>query len=199
MWAHLSNISKGDAENTPHASPPILLLLSGWAGSGKDAAAALLGEEHRFHRFAFADPLKAAVSAATGLHPSRFERPYKDRPINEGGGQTPRDLLIAHADAARAVDRDIYSQAIVTDILQSGYRRVVISDWRYQREGAVVADALAAQGWCIVRARVTRPGVIPSSAPIEHDLDDFPMDWRIENDGSLSDLRVKLTAWAAGL
>jgi hypothetical protein len=184
------------------AVPPVLLLLSGWAGSGKDAAAALLGEEHRFHRFAFADPLKAAVSAATGLHPSRFERPYKDRPLSAShrhSPATPRDLLIAHADAARAVDRDIYSRAIVTDILQSGHRRVVISDWRYQREGAVVADALAERGWRIVRARVTRPGVIPSSAPIEHDLDDFPMDWRIENDGSLSDLRVKLTTWAAGL
>ncbi len=176
-----------------------LLLFSGWAGSGKDAAAAILCEEHRFRRFAFADPLKKAVSEATGLHPSRFERPYKDRPLSATDPRTPRDLLIRHADAARAVEPDIYSRAIVTEILSSGARRIVISDWRYRREGAVVADALAAKGWRIVRARITRPGVIPSDAPIEHDLDEFPMEWRIENDGTLSDLRQKVTAWARGL
>jgi hypothetical protein len=32
----------------------IILMLSGWAGSGKDAAAALLLEEMGFIRFAFA-------------------------------------------------------------------------------------------------------------------------------------------------
>jgi hypothetical protein len=165
-----------------------LLLLSGWAGAGKDAAAAILCDNHDFQRFAFADPLKKAVAEATGLPPSHFERPYKDQPLSATDLRTPRDLLIAHADAARAIEPDIYSRAIVTEILASGVSRVVISDWRYRREGAVVATALAAAGWRIVKARVSRPGVIPSSAPIEHDLDEFPMDWHIQNDGSLADL-----------
>jgi hypothetical protein len=176
-----------------------LLLLSGWAGAGKDAAAAILCDNHDFQRFAFADPLKKAVAEATGLPPSRFERPYKDQPLSATDPRTPRDLLIAHADAARAIEPDIYSRAIVTEILASGARHVVISDWRYRREGAVVAEALAAAGWRIVKARVSRPGVIPSSAPIEHDLDEFPMDWYIQNNGSLADLASKVTAWAGWL
>jgi hypothetical protein len=171
---------------------PMLILLSGWAGSGKDAVAAVLTEHHRFKRFAFADPLKVAVAAATGLPAAAFERPFKDRPISASDSRTPRDLLIAHADAARALDPDIYSRTIVADILTSGTSRAVISDWRYRREGAVVADALEGAGWRIVRVRIERPGIVPSAAPIEHDLDSAEMDCRIQNDGTLSDLYSRI-------
>jgi hypothetical protein len=167
---------------------PVLILLSGWAGSGKDAVAAILTEHHGFKRFAFADPLKKAVAEATGLPAAMFERPFKDRPLSASDPRTPRELLITHADAARAVEPDIYSRAIVANIQASGIGKAVISDWRYRREGAVVSDALVAAGWRILRIRIERPGVIPSSAPIEHDLDSEDMDYRIQNDGTLSDL-----------
>ena len=169
-----------------------LILLSGWAGSGKDAAAAVLTATYGFQRFAFADPLKVAVAAATGLPAAAFERPLKDRPLSASDPRTPRDLLIAHADAARALDPDIYSKAIVADILASGTRRAVISDWRYRREGAVVSEALAAAGWQILRIRIERPGVTPSTAPIEHDLDTAEMDGRLQNNGTLTDLAQKV-------
>lgn len=177
----------------------ILILLSGWAGSGKDAVAAILTENYGFQRFAFADPLKEAVSAATGLPAAAFERPFKDRPLSASNPRTPRDLLIQHADAARARDPDIYSRAIVTAIQASGIRKVVISDWRYRREGAVVTAALAAEGWRILRVRIERPGVTPSAAPIEHDLDSAEMDCYIQNDGTLADLAQKVTTYIVTL
>jgi len=170
----------------------VLILLSGWAGSGKDAVAAVLTEHHEFKRFAFADPLKEAVAAETGLPASMFERPFKDRPISASDSRTPRDLLIAHADAARALDPDIYSRAIVADILTSGTNRAVISDWRYRREGTVVADALKGVGWRIVGVRIERPGIVPSAAPIEHDLDSAEMDYYLQNSGTLSDLYSRI-------
>lgn len=192
MCSHLSSIpgEGGDLGSTT----PVLILLSGWAGSGKDAAAAVLTANYGFQRFAFADPLKVAVATATGLPAAAFERPFKDQPLSASDSRTPRDLLIAHADAARSVDPNIYSRAIVTDILASGTRRAVISDWRYRREGAVVSEALAAAGWQILRVRIERPGVTPSTAPIEHDLDTAEMDCRLQNDGSLTDLAQKVTA-----
>ena len=186
MCSHLSSISGLGSEK------PVLILLSGWAGSGKDAAAALLTEYHEFKRFAFADPLKEAVAAETGLPASMFERPFKDRPISASDSRTPRDLLIAHADAARALDPDIYSRAIVADILTSGINRAVISDWRYRREGTVVADALKGAGWRIVGVRIERPGIVPSAAPIEHDLDSAEMDCYLQNSGTLSDLYSRI-------
>lgn len=175
-------------------SQPTLILLSGWAGSGKDAVAAVLTENYGFQRFAFADPLKEAVAAATGLPAAMFERPFKDRPLSATDPRTPRDLLIQHADAARARDPDIYSNATLDAILASGTRRAVISDWRYRREGRVVTFPLARAGWRILQVRVKRPHVIPSTAPIEHDLDTADMDGWIENDGTLADLSKKVTA-----
>ena len=177
----------------------ILILLSGWAGSGKDAVAAILTENYGFQRFAFADPLKEAVAAATGFPAAMFERPFKDRPLSASDPRTPRDLLIQHADAARAIDPDIYSRAIATAIQASGVRKAVISDWRYQREGAVVTAALAAEGWRILRVRIERPGVTPSAAPIEHDLDSAEMYCYIQNNGTLADLAQKVTTQLAPL
>jgi len=190
MCAHLPSISEQGGEK------PLLILLSGWAGSGKDAVAATLTGQFKFQRFAFADPLKEAVAAATGLPAAMFERPFKDRPLGPSDHRTPRDLLIQHADAARARDPDIYSRAILDMIRASRSSRAVISDWRYKREGAVVGSALAAEGWTVLQVRVRRPDIVPSAAPIEHDLDEQRMDLWIDNDGTLTDLAQKVTNWA---
>ena len=170
-----------------------LILLSGWAGSGKDAAAAALAPLG-FQRFAFADPLKEDVAAATGLPPAMFERPFKDQPLSVSDSRTPRDLLLAHAATARATDPDIYARAITNAILNNRVTRAVISDWRYRREGAFVQSHLPTD-WQVFRIRIERPGVIPSTAAIEHELDDFPMDLDVKNDGTLADLSQKLTDW----
>lgn len=187
MCAHLPLISSEQG-----GEKPILILLSGWAGSGKDAVAAVLTGQFGFRRFAFADPLKEAVAAATGFPAAMFERPFKDRPLSPSDTRTPRDLLIQHADAARARDPDIYSRAILESIRASDFRRAVISDWRYRREGTVVSAPLAADGWTVLRIRVRRPGILPSAAPIEHDLDSAEMGCWIDNDGSLTDLTQKV-------
>lgn len=187
MCSHLSTISVDKQEKR------ILLLLSGWAGSGKDAAAAALGPLG-FQRFAFADPLKADVAGMTGLPPAMFERPFKDQPLSTTDSRSPRDLLLAHAATARASDPDIYASAIANAILNNRVTRAVISDWRYQREGAFV-ESLLVEGWNVFRIRIERPGVIPSTAAIEHELDEYPMDLVVTNDGTLADLAQKLTNW----
>jgi hypothetical protein len=125
-----------------------------------------------------------------------FERPYKDRPLSPTDPRTPRDLLLAHAAAARASDPDIYARATVAAILRSGCQQAVISDWRYRREEVFVIPALKAAGWHVIRLRIERPGLVPSASITEHDLDDAPMDCRIVNDGDLTELREKVLALA---
>jgi hypothetical protein len=178
-----------------------ILMLSGWAGSGKDAAAALLEEEKGWHRVAFAEPLKACVARVTGLPPELFHTAAKDWPLPEPctlypTARTPRDLLLQHALQERAVDPDVYARPVLKQILESPPDAAVwvISDWRYRREADYVAEVIAATGDPVrlLRGRVLRPGVIPSADPSEHDLDEEQMDIVIHNVGTISDLRDAL-------
>lgn len=171
-----------------------ILLLSGYAGSGKDAAASLLMEECGFQRFAFADALKDLVAAKTGIPVSIFHSSQKDTvipPSSKYHPKTYRDLLLQVAREERAKDLDVFSRIVVAQICEnetSGLR-FVISDWRYKREESFLRSAIDPTTYQIVRVRIKRSSVTPSADPTEHDLDDEHMDTVIQNDGSISDLR----------
>lgn len=179
---------------------PIIVLLSGYSGSGKDAAAALMMDELNFSRIAFADELKRECARKTGIAEHRFfSTSAKDHPLEQECraypmAKTPRDILLMHGLVARAVDPDVYAKKVVDSIrsrlLQGATDRFVVSDWRYQREATCLAAAYSSATF--VRARIVRPGIIPSADPSEHDLDDATMDVQIENSGSISDLRDAL-------
>ena len=167
-------------------------MISGWAGSGKDAAASILMDELGFQRFAFADPLKHDTARETGLSLNHFYDPnMKDVPIEfDGRIVSPRSLLIKAAAAARQKYQNIYANMIADNIQKSGAGRIVISDWRYRNEYDVIRTFFGTA--TIVRIRIVRPGVIQSTEPSEHDLDDADMDVEIMNGGSLSMLRDTL-------
>ena len=166
----------------------MILLLAGWARSGKDAAASLLQEEMGFMRFAFADALKHEVAAIHGLPVDIFHLDAKNVLLPESN-KTPRDLLLDHARAARAADPDVYARQVLGKILWSNRERIVISDWRYRREYDFLTRFA---GRPIVTCRIVRPGITQMADPSEHDLDDQPMDFTIQNDGGISDLRDRL-------
>lgn len=175
---------------------PIILLISGWAGSGKDAAAALVAEELGFTRFAFAAALKADAAAETGITLDEFSSHfYKDAPLTEPcyaypQAATPREVLLAHAARARAANPNIYTESTAADIAAFGGQRAVVSDWRQRCEYEfLVARFPKAR---VVTLRVTRASVAQRPEDIEHDLDAFPYDIRIANNGSISDLRDAL-------
>jgi hypothetical protein len=170
----------------------MIILLSGWAGSGKDAAALLL-EEMNFIRLAFADGLKAEVAAATGIPLDTFhDHRLKDTLLP--GGKTPRQLLIEHAATIRATDPDVYTRRVMSNInLLHNY---VISDWRYPREEELLTTAF---GQNVMRIRINR-SIVQMDDPTEHALDDATFDRVIQNDGSISELRDTLRAivhWGA--
>jgi hypothetical protein len=175
----------------------MIIMLSGWARSGKDATAALLEEEFEFTRVAFADALKRDVAARTGLPLSDFTTAAKDMPIRAPytlypDAKTPRDILLIHALKIRAANPNFYSE-IVADILKTDVKaRWVISDWRYRAEYETLQSIIPDVR--ILRVRVERSGIMPSSDPSEHDLDMEPMDIVLHNSGTISDLRSSLRA-----
>jgi len=162
-------------------------LLSGKAGSGKDAIASILCDEYRFQRLAFADSLKEDFAAAKGvsvdvLHDSELKWAY-------------RPLLIQHATEARAIDIDVYSKAVAAQI---GKGRYVISDWRLLAEESYLRKTLKDVTFVTVRVeRMTgaraRPFLWTSSQDKNHytetELDTITFDVRIVNDGTIKDLR----------
>jgi hypothetical protein len=175
----------------------MIIMLSGWARSGKDAAAALLEEEFDFTRVAFADALKRDVATRTGLPLTDFITAAKDMPLREPCSlypemKTPRDILLAHALKIRAGNPNFYSE-IIAEILRSDINGSwVISDWRYRAEYETLRSLI--QDVRILRVRIERPGIVPSVDPSEHDLDTDPMDIVLHNSGTISDLRAALRA-----
>jgi hypothetical protein len=165
-----------------------ILFICGYAQSGKDTVATMCSCEYGFRRLAFADALKRACAAEHNLPLELFfDNATKDAPL-VGSTKTPRDLVLAHAIVARARDMDVYSKQIVTEIRWSQKPiPVVISDWRYLREYDFIVSKFPDAH--IMRVRVVRDGVVPSSDPSEHDLDDTPMDAVIHNNGTIEDLR----------
>jgi len=176
-----------------------VLLLSGRAGCGKDAAASLLLDEVGFLRFAFADVLKQDVAERYGLPLYLFHTAAKDISLPSHRGKTPRTLLIDHARVARSIDLDVYARRVAGAIKEAaalGHRRIVISDWRYRREYEFLERELLGLA-TILCLRITRHVTDTPliNDPSETDLNTQPMHGMIDNDASISDLRDALKSF----
>ena len=167
-----------------------ILLLSGYARSGKDSVANLLEEEYGYRRFAFADALKEMVSTQTGISVDRFHSIQKDTPIpGFHPAKTYRDLLLETAVVERSRDLDVFSRIVAAALETSEATKFIISDWRYKREESFLRGKLDPTLFHITRGRVVRSSIVPATVQIEHDLDGEPMDIMIMNNGSLADLK----------
>ncbi len=178
-----------------------IVMLSGWAGSGKDAAAHILVTKHGFKRVAFADALKLDAAQRAGLPLSTFHSAAKDEALQTPcpafpTAKTPRDILLQLALQMRAENPDIYADSVIHQIAEtSSDRQFVVSDWRYRREVNRIQEMMPSAR--ILRVRMQRPGIFASNDPSEHDLDNEPMDLIIENNKGLSDLELMIAALAS--
>lgn len=174
----------------------VIVMLSGWAGSGKDAAASILVKQHGFERVAFADALKIDAAQRSGLPLHTFHSAEKDEPLLSPcpvypDAKTPRDILLQLALHMRATNPDIYADSIICHIVESAKeQQFVVSDWRYRREATRIQEMLPMAR--ILRVRILRTGIDQSSDPSEHDLDDEHMDIIIENNKGLRELEYCL-------
>lgn len=180
----------------------MILGLSGYARTGKDEVAKVLTEEFGFTRLAFADKLRQSVYV---LNPSivwdyKYGLAYHAKSIttlqeaidkhgwdgvkSTGWGKAVRELLqrMGTEVGRNTLGQNIWVESTFSSLNVS--RDYVITDCRFQNE----AKAITNLGGLVVR--VTRPGVGPLNDHIsETDLDDWIWNAKIDNDGSLTDLK----------
>jgi hypothetical protein len=167
--------------------------LSGYAQSGKDTIASILVEEYGFIRVAFADRIRELLfemDPGIGVKgPDGQWHTVGLQNIVEVSGwdkakqhNDVRALLQNLGVGARKVFGDDFW---IKEALKSlsDDRNFVFTDVRFTNEAEII-KLNHGQVW-----RIIRPGINPVNQHIsESDLDEWPFDGFIDNDGSLEDL-----------
>lgn len=171
----------------------MIIGLCGAAGSGKNTVADHLCRRHGWIQFGFADPVYAAVSAATGIPVPRLrDRELKEQTI-DWLGKSPRELLqtLGTEWGRNIVRNDIWVQIAMRQAQECqkylrGAGGVAITDVRFENE----VEAIKAAGgriWRVFRGASSIVGnAIQHSS--EAGIPDEMVDAVIDNAGSLKDL-----------
>ncbi|AWY07629.1 deoxynucleoside monophosphate kinase [Streptomyces phage Yosif] len=183
------------------SNPTLLIGLSGYAGSGKDEAAASL-VAGGWRRDAFADRLRRCLYALNPFIPTypdvglvRLANLVDAYGWDRAKREFPeiRSLLQRYGTEA---GREILGENIWVDALFADFEpeaeALVITDVRFPNEAQRVSEAGG------VMVRINRPGVGPATAPdgsvhkSDVALDDWDFDAVVDNDGTIEDLHAKL-------
>lgn len=161
------------------------VLLTGYAGSGKDTVGSVF-QNYGFKRYAVADMLKYYSSEKHGF-------PFSLTQTQEGksslfNNKSVRQYLIEDAALKKQIYNDpaYWIKPLVELIINEGIQNVVITDWRYNAEITHIQKTFPHAE--IVTVRIVRGSVIPLVDESEHELDDYSVDFTIQNNGSFDDL-----------
>lgn len=171
-----------------------LVGLAGCARSGKDSIAHNLEMKHGFISFAFADPIKRGAQELFGLTDTQTWHESVKEEIIPFWGLSPRRLfqLLGTEFGRELIHPDIWlmrAHLHILDLLGKGYRRICLSDVRFENEAAMIRK-LGGALWY-----VERPG---AEVVATHKSEDGIVLLRdsaeriIQNDGSLEALYQKI-------
>jgi hypothetical protein len=155
-----------------------IVMLSGYAGSGKDTAGKIL-IARGFKRYAFADAVKV-YSANLHGYPLSLTHTQEGK-CQKVGDKTVRQLLIEDSANAKEEHGDpaYWAKKTAASILSDKTEYVVITDWRYRAEldhfRSAFPDAI------LQTIRLERDSIQILADPSEHDLDGQQMDITIDN------------------
>jgi hypothetical protein len=178
----------------------ILWLLTGYAGSGKSAAAvALQARLPRSRCIAFADAVKDYVAATYGLkrHMCDTQDGKRTRLSTTEGPKTIRDLLIEHAEREKVTTGNpgVWAALVAQQIEAAPeVEHWIVHDWRFHAERETLRNCFPHA--TIVTLRIQRPDVTPTAHRTEHDLDDVEIE-TVRNSGTIEELRETLQARCA--
>lgn len=199
----------------------MIIGLSAWKRSGKDAASDLLVNEFKFKKVSFANTLKDMVSEQYGIprnsldDQSLKESPLFQYPVNpqdafskmiaeflqkelkaDGNGKlywTPRALAILEGSVKRSVNSAYWTSRALNQIKPGDL--AVISDLRYKSEASQIRNYADSIGQKSLLIRINRFDESPSTDPSERDLDDYSgFDVVIENRGTLEEYLDKVSS-----
>lgn len=193
----------------------ILVGLMGRAGSGKDTFADMLEASLALHssnvnRFAFADPLYAAMDAMFPPHLfyghdylrswKYVSRHDKEEYVLPGVEKTPRQILqtLGTEWGRHVINQDLWTNLAYQNIDRSDKQIHVITDLRFENEVLFVKNfGLYANQHSLI-VHITRPSGddTPHSSHASEQRLDITADTVITNDSSLMELRQKATTVA---
>ena len=164
-----------------------IILLSGWAGSGKDTVADYLVTKHGYKKFAFATPLKDLASQLFSFPRELADSQEGKRQLWRVGysEKTIRQILldVARIDKSR-FGQDIYVNETVAQIAkESSDAQIVISDTRYLNEIRVILEFAMKEKHAFDVWRINRLTSSPVDDISEHVLDTYRADVYISNPG----------------
>lgn len=117
---------------------PLIIMISGYQGSGKDTIGRNLTTYYGFTRLAFADMLKDEVADQYKINRALMDTlEGKAEPYDET--RTVRDILLEHGQLRRNQDQNYWCNAVMEKI--KGLGRVVITDWRFPHEYDAITNA----------------------------------------------------------
>lgn len=187
--------------------PNDLIALSGYAQTGKDTVAKILGELYGFQRTAFADALRTGLCGVdpwlapnkTAWRPWRRSLPHRrlsDLWAEFGGydgvkaSAYSHDLRVYQQKYGTEGGRHIHGEDCWVDACfraMDPLKAYAIADCRFPNE----AEAVRKRGGWVWR--INRPGVKPATDHIsEIAIDDYPFDVVITNDGDFAELVDKV-------
>ena len=164
----------------------MIIGLSGYAQSGKDATANLLCLNYDYQRRAFADPMRHALQIINPkldsiTHVSDLVDDY-GWDIAKKNPEVRRLLQVLGTDFGRKMlGDDVWIKMTMRDLRQDD--RVVISDVRFPNE----ADAIKKLGGTVLRINRKNHSAV-NGHPSEHAMDNYMFNHVIYNDGTLEDL-----------
>lgn len=170
---------------------PLLIGLTGLAGSGKDTVREMLEQDHDFDGIAFADPIRDMLGALLdSMEVSRawmVARDLKEQDIPQLGVSYRKMAQALGTEWGRALNGSMWLDIAAAKIRmfgQYGNPGVVISDVRFANE----AEWVKAQGGVIWK--ILRPGIEPVRAHISEQLAaKLPYDYVIDNHSDIDNLR----------
>jgi dephospho-CoA kinase len=174
-----------------------IIFLSGYAGSGKDEAAAIF-QTQGFKRYAFADEVKLYSSKVHGfdytLTQSQAGKATIVESTSTNASKSVRQFLIDDSAQKKAENNDpaFWARLLAQQITKTNAENVVISDWRYTAEIDHFKTTFPTAK--IVTIVIQRQCIKPINDPSEHELDFYVFDHGIPNNGSLDDYRKRCIA-----
>ena len=162
--------------------------LSGYAQSGKDTIANILVEGYGFKRVAFADKIRELLYE---MNPDFRDTLLRQAVDNFGWDEVKKDASVRRMMQNLGVGaRTIFGDAFwINQAMRdlSYDNNFVFTDVRFTNEAEII-KANHGQVW-----RGVRPGINPINQHVsESDLDEWPFDSFIENDGSIADLEYTI-------
>jgi len=161
----------------------IIILISGYAGSGKDMAADYLVKHKNFVKLSFAEELKLIVAKKYNIDHALTLSQIGKKTLDAGSGLTIRQLLIKEALMLRSENPDIFAHQLLQKV-KLYTNNIVISDFRYINEFEYLSKFLPV----LKTLRIDRFSSSSVDSNSETELDNFKFDYKISNRTSISNL-----------